>query len=90
MPRPLSENPSQFFKKGSGDIVSWSQTLTRKAGESGFARLLRLRDNMSRTAYQHPRSQQKVVMVAGAYVELRVYFVYYTMHRHGPQRQYCY
>ena len=37
--------------------------------------------------HQHLRSQQKeVAVVAGANVKLRVYLVYYTMHRDGRQR----
>ena len=39
------------------------------------------------SVHQHLRSQQKeVAVVAGADVELWVYFVYYTMHRHSRQR----
>ena len=37
--------------------------------------------------YQHPRPEQKeVTVVAGVDIKLRVYFVYYTLHRDSRQR----
>ena len=37
--------------------------------------------------HQHPRPEQKeVTVVAGADIKLRVYFVYYTLHRDSRQR----
>ena len=39
------------------------------------------------SVHQHPRPEQKeVAVVAGADIKLRVYFVYYTLHRDSRQR----
>ena len=39
------------------------------------------------SVHQHPCSQEKeVAVVAGADVKLRIYFVYYTLHRDSRQR----
>ena len=39
------------------------------------------------SVHQHPRPQEKeVAVVAGADIKLRVYFVYYTLHRDSRQR----
>ena len=44
------------------------------------------RDRRILSVDQHPRSQQKeIVMVAGANIKPRVYFMYYTIHRDGRQ-----
>ena len=39
------------------------------------------------SVHQHPRSQQKeVVVIAGANVEVGIHLVYYTLHRDSRQR----